>query len=471
MATKVKLLQAAAGSSGGGTGSGILTDMDVGSSSLTLQGLDADSSTAYVIGKIQSYHNSSSAYSSIFLSKVSLSDGSVSDTYYDDQSANSAWFIDAKQALLSGNNLIVTGTMGAYYQGYAVYNKSTNYSHTYNAAWKTSTSFSFNSAIDKSDTDYLFTCGTDLFNASDYRAVVVRKDIDNNYTPWSVNLTVTAGQNDRAASVASTSSTNGGCFAVLQTNGNKYPGIWKINEYGGTVWSKRVNPDTTNLVDHTAGSINTPFNAIVVDSSENAYVIQNHKLNTNISTNGRYGVYVYKINTSGVIQWSKLIYRSDGDHTVYSTSLSFDSNGDLLIGGYVLDYTPTIRPYSMFIARMDTSGTLDEFKTFTVQNTLSSSYYYFIPGTMKELSNGNIITTITHNINTSGFIRGMLNVTSDMLGDFDDILVEDYIDNITVTTDSATVSAAGTAATVSYTMNNLTNNLTSTSVTSTVTNY
>ena len=456
--------------SGGGVGSAILTDITPSSGDIVLKSFDADSSTAYFCGTIGSYYNGSNAFYSIFLGKVNLSTGAVSDTYYDDQSATGAWFIDAEHAVLNGNNLICTGEQGAYYQGYSVYNKATNYSFVYNVGWKNSTSFTFCSAVNKSNTAYLFSVGLDLFSGYDYKATVTKKDIDNNYTPWSTSLTLTAGQNDRASSVACANAQDD-AFVVLQMGGNKYPGLWKVNEYGGTTWSRRIFPDGTNLID-TSGTISTPPNAIIMDSSDNAYVAFNVKMNTNVSTNGRVGTYVYKMNTSGVLQWAKLIYRSDGDHTVNVTSVEEDSSGNILLGGYVADHTPTQETYDMFVARMNTSGTLTEFKTFRCANTQSTSTFYFTPSRVKELSNGNIGALVSHNIGTTGLNRGFFNCTPDMEGDFGDLFVEDYSGNITVTSDtSATASAAGSTSSVSPTMNQFTNNLTSASVTSSVSTY
>lgn len=459
-----------AAGAGGGVGSAILTDITPSSGNISLKSFDADSSTAYFCGTIGSYYNGSNAFYSIFLGKVNLSTGAVSDTYYDDQSATGAWFIDAEHAVLSGNNLICTGEQGAYYQGYSVYSKATNYSFVYNAGWKSSTSFTFCSALNKATPDYLFTCGTDLFSG-DYRATVTKKDIDNNYTPWSTSLTLTAGVNDRASSVACANAQDD-AFAVLQMGGNKHPGLWKINEYGGTTWSRRIFPDSTNLMD-TSGNITTPPNAIIMDSSDNAYVAFNLKMNTNVSTNGRTGTYIYKMNTNGALQWAKLMYRSDGDHTVNVTSVEEDSSGNILLGGYVRDHTPTQQTYDMFVARMNTSGTLTEFKTFRTTNTQSTSTAVFYPSRVRELSNGNIGALVTHNIGTTSNNRSFFNCTSDMEGDFGDILVQDYLSNITVTSDtSATASAAGTTTSLgSPTMTNFTNNLTSTSVSSSVSTY
>ncbi len=446
-----------AASGGGGAGSAILTTFSdpaaSGTQAIAFFDHAFDSNTAYLGGKISSYTGGVSAYNSILLGKINLSNGALSDANYDDQNATGAWFPNTTEVLLDGNAFYTIGTRSAYKVGYSKYDKSSSpFGYTITPKFGISTSFSNSGKLVDSGS-YIMLGGLDLFPTSNYCAVLAKVNANSTSISWARYYNVQYQQNDKVQSLAVDSSDNSYC--CLQTRANTKIGAWKVNSSGTTQWGKQFDPDT-NLIHSTpspaAGTVST-----VVDSSGNYYNSFRVNLNSSLSSNNRHGTYIIKLNTNGGLEWAKLFYLA-GNKMWYNTGMVEDSSGNLLVSGYTFDYGATQGSYAAYVMRVNpSSGALISAKTIgsTSSSPSSPTARYFYPySAIREHSSGNLQAAFGNNLD--GTIRNsFFNMTSDFLGDFGDLLAEDVTSSLTVTTDSnASLSNHGGATSYSYSASN-----------------
>lgn len=460
-----------AASGGGGVGSAILsTFIDPASKSLNFFDHSTDSSTAYLSGVTGAYTGGVSAFYSILLAKLNLSNGAISDVCYDDQNAGGAWFPDTTEVLLDGNAFYTIGNRHAYRLGYSKYDKSSSpFGYTITPYFGVSTSFSFCGKLVDSGS-YMMLGGMDLFPTSNYCAVLAKVNAGSTSISWARYYNVQYQQNDKLQSLAVDSSDNSYC--CLQTRANTMLGAWKVNSSGGTSWGKQIELDT-NLI-HTTPSPAAGTVSTVVDSSGNYYNSFRVNLNSSLSSSNRQGTYIIKINTSGVLQWAKLFYLASGDKMWYNTGMVEDSSGNLLVSGYTYDYGASPGSYAAYIMRVNPStGALISAKTIgSTSSSPSSGAKYFHPYcAIREHSSGNLQAVFGSNLDGT-LRRSFFNMTSDFLGDFGDLLAEDVTSSLTVTTDSnATLTNHGGATSYSYSPSNAGGTIRSYTVTNNVSTF
>ncbi len=443
-----------AASGGGGAGSAILTTFSdpAASNTQTIYFSDHafDSNTAYLGGRIGAYTGGASAFYSILLGKINLSNGALSDANYDDQNATGAWFPSTSEVHLDGNAFYTIGTRSAYRVGYSKYDKSSSpFGYTQTPSFGLSTSFSFTGKLVDSGS-YVMLGGMDLFPTSNYCGVLAKVSSNSMNISWARYYSVQYQQNDKVQSLAVDSSDNSYC--CLQTRANTKIGAWKVNSSGTTQWGKQFDPDT-NLI-HSAPSPAAGTISTVADSSGNYYNSFRVYLNSSLSSNNRHGTYVFKLNTNGGLEWAKLFYLASGDKMWYNTGMVEDSSGNLLVSGYTFDYGATQGSYAAYVMRVNpSSGALIEAKTIgsTSSSPSSPNARYFNPiSAIREHSSGNLQAVFSNNLDGTNR-NSFFNMTSNFLGDFGDLLAEDVTSSLTVTTDSnASVSNQGGATNQSY---------------------
>ncbi len=172
-----------------------------------------------------------------------------------------------------------------------------------------------------------------------------------------------------------------------------------LRVYNGSSWVCTFqNPSDSSpniaALTYTTNSYNYP-SGVTVDNNGNIYIIalfQNTSTLDTItltSSAPQGDAYIAKFNSSGSIQWAKII---QSDYSSFGSCISLDSNGNIYIGGNfggIADFGGIIKSASnidAFIAKYDNDGTLQWVKTYggNYQNSVNS---------ICTDSNGNIFVT------------------------------------------------------------------------------
>lgn len=135
-----------------------------------------------------------------------------------------------------------------------------------------------------------------------------------------------------------------GLQGLYQSNGtqigNTVATVFKIDLAKTTVFRKSYGQAGNNI----------QFNGIVSDSSGNSYIVGNQ------NAGGVARVLIIKINSSGVVQWSRRLGSSTGS-TNTQRNIGVDSSGNLYIAGYTI-ITSGVDKFAMFVAKYNSSGTI-----------------------------------------------------------------------------------------------------------------
>jgi len=128
------------------------------------------------------------------------------------------------------------------------------------------------------------------------------------------------------------------------SDGNNKAFIAKYNSSGTIQWQRQLS-----------GSGSEIGNGIALDSSNNAYVV----LSTNSQGSGSSDAVIAKYNSSGTIQWQRILGGSGSD---LPYGVSIDSSGN----AYIIGYTRSEGPGSAawLIAKYNTSGDIQWQRTF-----------------------------------------------------------------------------------------------------------
>jgi hypothetical protein len=125
--------------------------------------------------------------------------------------------------------------------------------------------------------------------------------------------------------------------------------LTKVDSSGVLQWSRRLGDSAGLAFGYDVG----------VDSSGNVYVGGYSQNNTSTD---KYALLLAKYNSSGTIQWQKKLYQSVGNNV--TQAFSVDSSGNCYIGGYSTQAVgPPATTYG-FIAKYNSSGTLQWQKQF-----------------------------------------------------------------------------------------------------------
>jgi hypothetical protein len=131
-------------------------------------------------------------------------------------------------------------------------------------------------------------------------------------------------------------------------------GIWrmlitKVNSSGVLQWSRRLGISTGQVFGIGIGT----------DSSGNVYVAGYAQL----TSSDKYAFLVAKYNSSGTIQWQRKLYQSVGNNI--TQGFATDSSGNSYVSGYSLQVTGPPATYYGYIAKYNSSGTLQWQKQFS----------------------------------------------------------------------------------------------------------
>ena len=185
---------------------------------------------------------------------------------------------------------------------------------------------------------------------------------DNYWHIWSSDF---GGQEAKGVGVDS----QGYIYVTIKDGNTSNPIIIKYDPDGIVQWQKVYShSNSDNIYD------------LEVDSNDDVVVAVKSYFNGV----GRYGV--FKVNSSGVLQWSKQVYHGSGDGPNDAPGLMFiDSSDNIYINGYSNKDTGGGSTYQYFMTRFNSSGTL------TLNRHLRRSSGYNIYGTDVVADNsGNI---------------------------------------------------------------------------------
>ncbi len=151
----------------------------------------------------------------------------------------------------------------------------------------------------------------------------------------------------------------------------RYTALVKMSPTGEVLWEVSANP----------------ADDMEVDANGNIYMVR---------TSGSYG-YIYKYNSSGVLQWSKSTYR------IYPRGLALDNAGNpVVVGNYYYSgnlfgtYLPTINYYAPVVYRLDSAGNLQESwyaDAFSDVVDTTTYHAYTYTGDIQVDSNNNVYLT------------------------------------------------------------------------------
>jgi hypothetical protein len=145
--------------------------------------------------------------------------------------------------------------------------------------------------------------------------------------------------------------------------------ITKVNSSGELQWSRRLGIATGQVFGLGVGT----------DSSGNVYVAGYAQL----TSSDKYAFLVAKYNSSGTIQWQRKLYQSVGNNI--TQGFITDSSGNCYVSGYSAQSAGPPITYSGYIAKYNSSGTLQWQKQFT-----SASGSFGNIGFSKVDSSGNV---------------------------------------------------------------------------------
>jgi hypothetical protein len=141
-------------------------------------------------------------------------------------------------------------------------------------------------------------------------------------------------------------------------------------------------------------------NALALDANGNVYIAAHYvngpTYNTSLYAND---TYIYKLNSTGVLQWSKLV---SGKKEDLSWSIAVDGNGNVIVGGTTLSDTLDLDPgpgvynitregggFDVFLIKLDSTG------NFVWGGALTAEYPYGLK------------TDAGNNVYVTGFFGGM----------------------------------------------------------------
>jgi hypothetical protein len=163
------------------------------------------------------------------------------------------------------------------------------------------------------------------------------------------------------------SSSTGAVAATGQvpTVGGGYNAITVYYNSSGVLQWQRQFADTQ------AGASQDDFgSACVVDASDNVYTAGYYKTSANA---GSKGALLLKYNSSGTLQWNKVLIDVNGVNTSYAHFLSVvvDTSGNVYAAGYTREVG--LSSYYALVVKFDSSGNLIWAKTYP---TAGSAYYF-----------------------------------------------------------------------------------------------
>jgi uncharacterized delta-60 repeat protein len=199
-----------------------------------------------------------------------------------------------------------------------------------------SSDFGYGIAIDSSGNCYV-TGYTNSAGAGSSDLLITKYNTSGTYQ-WQRVLGSVDSEQGRGIAVDS----SGNCYVTGYTNGAGggilYLLIAKYNTSGAIQWQRIL------------GSTNATFGyGIAVDSSGNCYVTGS----TNSTGAGGYDVLIAKYNTSGTIQWQRVLGSVNSDQ---GQGIAVDSSGNCYVAGYTDG--AGVGSYDVLIAKYNTSGTI-----------------------------------------------------------------------------------------------------------------
>lgn len=171
---------------------------------------------------------------------------------------------------------------------------------------------------------------------------------------WQRRLTdLSSFYNVTAQAVATDSSNN--VYAVMTYNAGSYIAKW--NSSGTIQWQRKIETNNCQLT------------AITVDSSANVYVAGKYTASSSV-----YG-FVAKYNTSGAIQWQRSYVDSNaaGSQNTTFASVAVDSSANVYLVGKLKN---TSGGFTMPVVKYDTSGTLQWQRNITDGSAAASQNTY-----------------------------------------------------------------------------------------------
>jgi uncharacterized delta-60 repeat protein len=150
--------------------------------------------------------------------------------------------------------------------------------------------------------------------------------------------TLSSSLNDYGVKIALDSSGNVYIVGTTQTSGRSHVLIAKYNSSGSIQWQRTFSG--TGPFDNGRG--------IAVDSSGNVY-IAGFNQGGNLDS-GNDAAFLAKYNTSGTLQWQRLLGSSSQDH---AKGIAVDSSGNVYVVGDTVSSN-----YDIFIAKYNTSGSI-----------------------------------------------------------------------------------------------------------------
>ena len=134
-----------------------------------------------------------------------------------------------------------------------------------------------------------------------------------------------------------------GTQALYQSNGTPIGStsatILKIDQGKSTVFRKTYSQSGNNIA----------FQASAADSSNNIFTTGEQSLS------GTFRMIITKVNSSGVLQWTRRLGISTGQ--TFSVGIGVDSGGSVYVGGYTQLDSATDK-YAFLVAKYNTSGTI-----------------------------------------------------------------------------------------------------------------
>jgi hypothetical protein len=176
-----------------------------------------------------------------------------------------------------------------------------------------------------------------IFKIDPTKAIVFQKK----YTQTSISV--------KFDGVAVDSSNNIYTLGTQDDSGISRMLITKVNSSGGLQWSRRLGITTGQVIGKNIGT----------DSSNNVYVAGWAQL----TTADKYAMVVAKYNSSGTIQWQRKLYQSVGNNI--TGGFTTDSSGNCYVTGYSTQDAGPPATSSGYIAKYNSSGTLQWQKQFT----------------------------------------------------------------------------------------------------------
>jgi len=207
----------------------------------------------------------------------------------------------------------------------------------------------------------VYVCGYGL-NSSNQRIASVSKYNSSGTIQWQQTLTdAYSTPSDINNGITIDSSGNiYVCGNCLNSAGTRTAIVYKLNSSGTIQWQQTLTP--------TAGTSST--SSIALDSSNNVYVCGNAIASPNTVN------LIYKLNSSGTIQWQKTITDSN---TVKGRSISFsgitiDGSGNVYACGS--NYNVSDLPVQL-LCKYDSSGTIQWQRNLTDASTLAAGALAF----------------------------------------------------------------------------------------------